>query len=123
MAQDYILKFDISMNNLMFMHVADSFQHLSCNNRSSLFRQRFMSLKQLKQMPVFSQLQQQVNVRFVTEKGVEFDQVGVGQERLDFDLADELVQGFLVLFCSSAQQICFSNYFQSSYKTCLLMSS
>ena len=38
-----------------------------------------------------TQLQHQVNVLLVTEKGIELGNVGVVQETLDFDLPDQLL--------------------------------
>jgi len=80
MAQDYVLELDISVNNLMRMHIAHALQNLSGDNRSSLLRERLVPFKQLKQMSILSQFKQQIDVVLVTEEVVEFDQVGMLQE-------------------------------------------
>ena len=70
MAQYNVLKFNISVNNIIFVHVTHSLQDLSCNDGSRFFWERFVLFKQLKQMPIFSQFKQQVNIGFIIEKVV-----------------------------------------------------
>ena len=56
-------------------------------------------LEKIKEMAVAGKLKEKVDIFLITEKIVEFDEIWVVEEGLDFYLSNQLLQSLLILFC------------------------
>ncbi len=94
--EDNILRLEIPVDNLIFVHVVQGFKCLM----KDIFGQGFGNLaflfQEIVQFTRVTQLQHQVNVLIVAEKCVHLDDVWMLQETLDLDFSDHLYQQLLV---------------------------
>lgn len=71
-------------------------------------------LEKIKEMAVAGKLKEKVDIFLITEKIVEFDEIWVVEEGLDFYLPNQLLQSLLILFCRAAEQVTFLYHLESS---------
>ena len=94
---NYILRFDVPMNNpisMQLLHSRTNLLHVTCRLDLS---HRLTSLQLLIQLTVQSHLQHNVDMILVVETSIHLDYVWMTQEHLDLHLADELIH-YLLLF-------------------------
>lgn len=97
MNKNDIFRLDVSVNNIMFVHVAEAFKDLSGENGNWVLVKLGSFLHQIIQLAITAKFHQQVNIIIVTEISVEFDKIRMVQKHLYLDFADELVD-HLVFF-------------------------
>ena len=94
--EDNILGLQISVDNLVFVHIVQSFKCLL----KDIFGQRFgyfaFLFQKIVQLPWVAQFEHQVHVLSIAEKGVHLDNVWMLQETLDLYFPDNLDQKLLV---------------------------
>ena len=78
------------MNHKIIMQVPDSADDLPEVERSDVFCEAVLLADLLEKTPVDSQFQQQINLIFVVEIAVHFENVGVVAEGLNFYLLQKL---------------------------------
>ena len=94
---DYILRFDVPVNNPISMQLLHSRTNLLHVTSRLDLSHRLTSLQLLIQLAIQSHLQHNVYVIFVVETSIHFDNVWMTQEHLNLHLADELIH-YLLLF-------------------------
>ena len=92
MDQHDVLRFDISMQNLMPVHEGNGIEKVADDERGALLAEFLAAGNEVVELAVAAELESGVEVVFVGEAAVGFDDVGVVQETLDFELPDELHQ-------------------------------
>lgn len=73
-------------------------------------------------MTIAGQLKEKVDIFLITEEIVEFDEIWVTEEGLDFYLPDQLFQSLLILFWRTAEQVTFLYHLESSNEARFFMS-
>ncbi len=94
--QDYILRFDISMDNPVEMDLFNSVTHLSHRESYIFFCHWGLLFKLVIQLSASSYLHDQVDSRFIIEKTVQFNYMGVVQKHLNLQLSYELFSYLLI---------------------------
>ncbi len=94
--EDNILGLQISVDNLIFVHVVQSFKCLL----KDIFGQRFgyfaFFFQKIVQLPWVAKFEHQVHVLGIAEKRIHLDDVRMLQKTLDFYFPDHLDQQLLV---------------------------
>ena len=99
------------MNNLMFMHILKSLSDFSRNDWNSFLSKFLFFLHEIKQLTITAKFHQQINIVWIREISVEFDQIRMIQEHLNLDLSDQLVYHLGLLFWLQAINVDFSDNF------------
>lgn len=94
MRHNDVLEFDISMNDIFFMHIIDSFNDLPRDYGGRLFTKIFIRLQKLKEMSIASQFQKKINVLFISKEVIKLDKIRMLHIRLKLNLSDELLYRF-----------------------------
>lgn len=85
------------MNNIVFMHVRQTFTNLF-QDICSLFLGCFLAFLDLGQISVRQVLKNQINVVVIVEISVHGRQVFVIKVHLDFELSDDMLLSFLLFY-------------------------
>jgi hypothetical protein len=91
MREDYIFQFDIAVDEAVRVHVLDAPGDLPDDNGCGFLGESASLLEQIEEMSVAAQFHKEVDVVCVAEEVVEFDEVGVVQNTLDANFADQLL--------------------------------
>ena len=83
------------MENLVFVHAVDGFEQAADDEGGALLGEDGAAEHEIVELPVAAQLHDGVEVLLIAEEPVGLDDVRVGEEGLDFELADELHQQVL----------------------------
>ena len=83
MNENNVLRFDISMKYLGFMHSGNSLQQIANDERGTFFAQFSATGHDIVELSVTSQLQNGVEILLICKETVGFDDVGVVKESLN----------------------------------------
>ena len=113
---DDILRLEVSVNDLVLVHVVQGLAHLLYQVPRHLFRYLPFFAEKVVQLTGVTQLKHQVYVAFIGEEGVHLDDVGVVEETLYLDLPNELHHQFAV-------DVGLVDLLQSAHEACCLMTA
>jgi hypothetical protein len=85
-----IFRFDISVDNLVFMHIVQCSANLLDYGFCHFFWQFTFFLQKCVELTRVTELKHEVDIFFVREEGIHFDYVWVIQKVLNLYLADQL---------------------------------
>ena len=88
--EDDVFRFEIAVDNLIFMHVIQSAADLLHYIFGGVLGDSAPALQKAVKLTRKAELEDQVDVAFVCEEGKHFDYVGVAQETLDLYLTHHL---------------------------------
>lgn len=114
---DDVLWLEISMDDLEEVEISDGLTNLFDCVGCTRFTQPCFFLNDFVELSWWTDLKQQVNVVFVMEEAIEFDDVGVVQEHLDLEFSRQLVQDILLF------DDFFGDCFHGAYEACEFVSS
>ena len=96
--EDDVLGFEVSVDDLIFVHVIEGFEALLDDVFGKGFGKFAFFFQVVVELAGVTQFKHEVDEFVVAEKCVQLDDVGMGEEALDLDFADELNQEFLIDF-------------------------
>jgi hypothetical protein len=91
-----ILRFDVSVENFMPMHQRNGIEETADDKRRALLAQDCPGRHNVIELAVGAKFKQGIEVLFIREESIAFDDVGVVEERLNLYLPDELAQQILL---------------------------
>lgn len=113
MDKNNIFRFNVSVDDSMFVHVAEAFDNLPGKNGNWVFMKLWFFLHQVVKLTVTAEFHQQIHIVIVTEVSVEFDQIGVVKKHLDLNLSYHLVNHLVFLSHFQTLDIILSDDFHS----------
>ena len=90
MNQNYIFRFDIPMQNFIFVHKLQSVKQIANDKGGSFLRKRRPIGDDIKKLTIAAQLQHNIDVIFVVEVPQHFDYVWMVEKDLNFQLSNKL---------------------------------
>lgn len=90
--KDNILGFDISMQDIMLMHIKNCLTYLSQFDSCLIFRKFFAQFDHFIQRTFLHIFHDNVKGSFIMEVSIHFHKIWMIQEKADFYLLDELIQ-------------------------------
>lgn len=115
MWDNHILRFQISMHNIVIMHFFNPFTNLSDFLSSFLLRELFVSLHQRIERAFLHILDQHVKMFSVCKATINFHQLRMMQEHLNFDFLYELIHHM--------SDWILSDFFEPTDEACFLVNS
>ena len=91
-----ILRFYISMKNLIFMHQWNRIKQISNNKRSCLLWKSLPSWNNIEKLSIWAKFHNNVEVILITETSINFDDIWMVKEALNFELTNKLNQEVVV---------------------------
>jgi len=92
--KENILRFQISMQNIVIMHILNSMTDLLHNISYLLLSESPLQLEVLVEGAGWAEFHQKIEAAFICKYGIELDDVGVIQKALDFYLTNSLGEHF-----------------------------
>jgi hypothetical protein len=93
---EYVFGLDVPVDDVAVVHELDSVAHLLEDAADAVFGEAAVLLEGGVDVASAADLEDEVDVVFVGEEGVELHNVGVVQEDLDLDLPNQLVDELLL---------------------------
>lgn len=92
--QEYVLGFDVSVDDVVIMHELDSMTDLPDHIFGFVFSETPLFLERGISIASTARLQNQIQKFLITEKSIELDDIRMVKKTLDFYFADQLIEKF-----------------------------